>query len=604
MKTKGLSFAHFIVAHSVSATVLAYILSWIFGGLNPIIASVSLVYSIFRATRFTRAMRNSLEWRAPGGVRPWDWSELTVLTFVLFAAWKHFAWLMPSVPTVGTPAVTTLSLTNYGDLPLHLNYIRALASGIDFLPINPIFAGDSLRYPFGANLYNALWECLGFHTIGHLFLTGVAMTVATLVLLRELGGVWAMSAFFLAGGAITGVNELDWKNLFLSVWITQRGILWALPIGLMLLMYLRAHLSEYSRLPQRAVGGLGRMWGVLPFFHAHAFVAVSVLLFLLVRCDFGSLLSSKKTKEFLSRFFYRNRALYWAVVPASFFIIYVTDGLSRASVVRMKWLWTLPADSRIEKILNWFWINFGYSLGALFLMMLGLLLYERVERRNALIEERRNGWEKEAFTYLACFACGLVVMLAPWEWDNIKILIWPWILCFGLIGRRYLLLADRRPSWIWQGLAIVGVIVAFHRGAIVLTESWKNPQQKSPVLWSLDQLANAETVLTKISPKAVFAAATSPVHPLSYFGRIRVMGYPGHLWSHGIDYAETEKHLDDFMNGSPDWIEKAKKLKLTHVYWGPDERSKWGSAPRVWQERLARVAKSGEHEIFEFKEAK
>lgn len=604
MKTKGLSFAHFIVAHSVSATALAYVLSWVFGGLTPMIAAVSLVYSVFRASSFTRAMRNSLEWRAPGGVRPWDWGELAVLAFVIFAAWKHFAWLMPSVPTAGTPAVTTLSLTNFGDLPLHLNYIRALASGMDFLPLNPLFASEPLRYPFGPNLYSALWECLGFHTIGHLFLTGMAMTIATLVLLRELGGVWAMAAFFLAGGAVTGLGEQDWKSLFLSVWITQRGMLWALPMGLMLLMYLRSHLSGQSRLPQKAVGGLGRMWGIFPFFHAHAFVVVSLLLFVLVRYDFGRFFNWSRTKEFLSRFFIRNRALYWAFAPATFFVFYSTDGFSRSSVVRFKWLWTLPENSSLTTILDWAWINFGYSVGALLLVALGLFLHERFFEKESTVEGSRRIWWQEGLIYVATFSLGLVVMLAPWDWDNIKVLIWPWILGFGLVGRGYLALAERRPSWIWQVVSIVGVVVAFHRGAILLTESWKHPQAKSQTLWSLDQLANAETVLLKVSPKAIFAAAPVPSHPLSYFGRFRVMGYPGHLWSHGIEYGETEKDLDDFMNGTADWVERAKKLKLTHVYWGPEEKSKWGSAPRAWQERLALVAKSGEHEVYEFKEAK
>lgn len=604
MKTKGLSFAHFMVAHSVSATAMAYVLSWIFGGLTPMIAAVSLVYSVFRALSFTRAMRNSLEWRAPGGVHPWDFGELAVLTFVLFAAWKHFAWLMPSVPTSGTPAVTTLSLTNFGDLPLHLNYIRALASGMDFLPLNPLFASEPLRYPFGPNLYNALWECLGFNTIGHLFLTGFAMTVATLVLLRELGGVWAMAAFFLAGGAVTGLGEQDWKSLFLSVWITQRGMLWALPIGLMLLMYLRSHLSGQSRLPQKAVGGLGRMWGMFPFFHAHGFVVVSLLLFVLVRFDFGKTLNWSRTRDFLTRFFVRNRALYWAVAPATFFVFYTTENFSRSSVVRLKWLWTLPENSNLQTIVKWAWVNFGYSVGALLLVALGLFFHERFVEKHKTTEASRRFWWEEMFLYIAIFALGLVVMLAPWDWDNIKVLIWPWVLGFALVGRAYLALSERRPSWIWQVVSVVGVVVAFHRGAILLTESWKQPQEKAPVLWQLDQLANAETVLMKVSPKAIFAAAPVPSHPLAYFGRFRVMGYPGHLWSHGIEYAETEKDLDDFMNGSADWVERAKKLKLTHVYWGPEEKSKWGSTPRVWQERLALVAKSGEHEVYEFKEAK
>jgi hypothetical protein len=65
-----------------------------------------------------------------------------------------------------------------------------------------------------------------------------------------------------------------------------------------------------------------------------------------------------------------------------------------------------------------------------------------------------------------------------------------------------------------------------------------------------------------------------------------------------------EADLEQFMKGAEDWIEIAKRLKMTHVYWGPDEKARWGSERRTWQDRLALIAKSGEHEVYEFKEAK
>jgi hypothetical protein len=45
--------------------------------------------------------------------------------------------------------IRTLSPNNYGDLPLHLTYIAYFVKGARFWPANPIFAGESLHYPFG-----------------------------------------------------------------------------------------------------------------------------------------------------------------------------------------------------------------------------------------------------------------------------------------------------------------------------------------------------------------------------------------------------------------------------------------------------------------------
>jgi hypothetical protein len=607
MRSRLLSFAHFFVAHSVSATALAFLLSWLFGGLSPFISAISIAFSLVRARRFTRAMRNTLEWRAPGVVRPWNFSETLIFVFVIFASWKHFAWMMPTIPSGAAPGVVTLSSTNYGDLPLHINFIRAIANGIDFLPLNPIFAIEPLRYPFGPDLYNALWESLGFVTSGHLFFAGVSATIASLVLLRELGGSWAMAAFFFAGGAASAATgtgatsvELDWKSFFLAIWITQRGMLWALPIGLMLLLYLRPHLSGATRLPQRAVGGLGRMWAVFPLFHAHSFVVVSLLLFALVWKDFGI----KRTRDFLARFFLKNRALYWAFFPASLLIFHTSDAFSKASVVRLRWFWTLPENSSFASGLSWYWQNFGLSTAVLCLMSCGVFALKRTLFREAEAVAKPPSTFNESLLYLVCFVVFLFVILAPWEWDNVKVLLWPWVLGFGILGRNLIKIQELKPSRLWAGISAFALVVAFHQGIRVISNSWEKPASRAPMIWSVEQLAHAETVLQKVSVKAVFLSAQSPTHVLAYFGRLRAMGYAGHLWSHGISYAAQEEEIEKFMKGAEDWIEIAKRLRMTHVYWGPDEKARWGTDRRTWQDRLAMIARSGEHEVYEFKEAK
>jgi hypothetical protein len=602
MKGRSLSFALFFTAHAVSATAFAFVFSWISGGLTPMIALSSLALSFFRARRFVRALQNTLEWRAPEVLRGWSAAEIAILVFTLFASWKHFGWLMPYMPGANGGAITTLSPTNYGDLPLHINFIRALANGLDFLPVNPIFSLEPLRYPFGPDLYNALWEILGVPTSGHLFLAGVAATFATLVLLRETGGAWAMAAFFLAGGITQGDGPaaVDWKSLFLAVWITQRGMLWALPMGLTILLYLRPHLAGTVRLPRRAVSGLGRMWAIFPLFHAHSFFIVSLLLFTLTWRDFGL----SNTKLFLRRFFIENRALAWALLPATFLISHTSAGFSKASVVHWKPWWSLTEDASFETMLTWLWRNFGLAIVALVCVASFLFLAKRLMPKDDLVQTPvRSSWD-EVLILFCFFFIFMFVMLAPWEWDNIKILIWPWILVFAALGRSVLRMSRLRPSFIWPLLTWIGISTAFSPGAIVIVQSWIRPQEKSLSVWTIEQLAFGETVLMRVSKKAVFAAATTPNHVLTYFGRVRALGYQGHLWSHAIDFTKAERDLDTLMTGTEGWVEAAKALKVTHIYWGPEERLRWGSEPRAWQTRLPLVAKSGEHEVYEFKETR
>ena len=58
------------------------------------------------------------------------------------------------------------------------------------------------------------------------------------------------------------------------------------------------------------------------------------------------------------------------------------------------------------------------------------------------------------------------------------------------------------------------------------------------------------------------------------------------------------------MNGTEGWVEAAKSLKVSHIYWGPEERARWGSQEKLWQTQLPLVAKAGDHEVYEVKETR
>ena len=186
-------------------------------------------------------------------------------------------------------------------------------------------------------------------------------------------------------------------------------------------------------------------------------------------------------------------------------------------------------------------------------------------------------------------------MLAPWDWDNIKVLIWPWILMFAMIGRE---LRDETSGEISFGrrrgiqLATwMGISFAFFPGIEALLSSWSSPKDRSAVVWTLEDISSAEGALVSAPKSAIFAAATTPNHVLAFFGRPRVAGYEGHLWSHAIRSDRVLADLNVLMNGTEGWVEAAHRLKVTHIYWGPDERARFGSGPKPWQTQLTKVKK-------------
>ena len=357
-----IKFALTFTAHSVFAIGWAMVFALISGGISPWVSIVALLLGFWQGRRFALRL-------ADDEPRVWSAIELSILFFTMFAAWKHFAWLMPLMPNPNGATLTTLSATNYGDLPFHLSLIRFLASGADFMPLNPIFSLEKLRYPFGVDLYSALWESIGVQTAGHLFLYGMAATLATLILLRELGGAWAMAAFFIGGGAV--IELVDWKSLFLSVWITQRGFLLALPLGLTLLLYCRRQVGRRF-VPTSALKSLSWMWGLFPIIHAHSFVIVSLLML------FRAALESRAAVKS----FFMGPVLKRAFIPATALIFYTSSNFEKANVMHLQWMWTLSTQSSLS---TWQWIlvNFGSSLSVL-LIAIGLLVSLRRSRVRAL----------------------------------------------------------------------------------------------------------------------------------------------------------------------------------------------------------------------------
>ncbi len=77
------------------------------------------------------------------------------------------------------------------------------------------------------------------------------------------------------------------------------------------------------------------------------------------------------------------------------------------------------------------------------------------------------------------------------------------------------------------------------------------------------------------------------------------MGFTGHLWSHGIDYAARESALERLYRGGPDWLSAAKEIGATHIVWSEREKKKYGGSIQEWRRKLRNVSGSKEMGIYD-----
>jgi hypothetical protein len=556
--------------HAIYSTIFAFVFAHFRGQLTPGVATLSLLFGTYFGFRHARILRqNHPDWRfslalgGDGGIL-----EIGLTCFVIYAAVRHFMWMF----FLSDTSWATLSANNFGDLPLHINYIRAFANGISFPAHNPIFASELLKYPYGPDLYNALWEIIGVPLPSHLFFTGVLATLASLVLLRSYAGWWGVGAFFLSGGLIAPENTLQWKNLLLAVFITQRGVLFALPLGLLLIISTRRHFAGEAPLSRKQMTILGVLWGFLPLFHLHAFVAVSLMMA-------GAAMERESWAGLRALLLSRTACL--AYVPASLFILFSTDFLHKSGIAHWAWGWTAPKDEMGSFLV----LNFGAWL--LLPVAIAVAIYFARSPKRAL-------WFEFAFNSFL-FLLFFNLILAPWDWDNIKLLIWPFL---GFARLAWITIEPRLAGGTFGDLQRGAIACAlFVAGFVSIVQSL--PPTKPTVLYTVGELASVEGALDSIPKEAVFAAAPIHNHPLSYFGRMRAVGYQGHLWSHGIKAEKETLELAHLVGGFPDWQQAAQDLKITHIFWGPEERAIFGATRRPWMDSLTNVSRVKDFEIYD-----
>ncbi len=297
-----MNFAAAILYAMSSSVLLSIVLGFLRGGLSPGSAFASLlagmavaIFSLWKGPKSFAAAR-----------RPRGWEWYSVGLFAWFSL-RAFLWLV----TIEGDEIKTVVWNNCGDLSLHLGFIRYLANGAPFWPDSPILAGGKLTYSIGADLFNSLLALIGLDVYRGLVLVGVVCSAITGMALWRWGRGFTLMGFLCNGGfaavtlllphqialSITGnpvgfpdaegwpavadmQGGLAWKSIPISMFITQRGFLFALPAGLLLLCSWRARFFEGGgkdkwRMP---LWGEVLLYSAMPIFHIHTFIALSFML--------------------------------------------------------------------------------------------------------------------------------------------------------------------------------------------------------------------------------------------------------------------------------------------------------------------------------------
>jgi hypothetical protein len=286
----------------------------------------------------------------------------------------------------------------------------------------------------------------------------------------------------------------------------------------------------------------GVVAGLLPLVHAHSFVVVMVV---------GGCIALLQRR-------WRDWIIF-AVV---------------ASVIALPQMWWSTHNSAVDsgKFFEW---QFGWDHGnenafwfwlkntGLFIPLTIVALLWRSEGK-PLVSRRLLIF---FLPFTLCFIIPNVLKMAPWIWDNIKVLFYWWLASAPLVA---LLLARLwRQGIATRLLAVVLLVCVSLAGALDVAAIVLRSNQYG--IFTAPGIQFAELIKREAAPTAVVIHAPVHNHPVFLTGRRSLMGYPGHVWTHGLEFGPRESEIRRVYAGAPDAAEILRKYNVDYAVVSPLE---------------------------------
>lgn len=461
----------------------------------------------------------------------------------------------------------------WGDWSAHISYVTSLANQNFFPPQFPILAGHVLSYPFAADLISAVLVRLGVPLVESMlipsFLFSILLVITLFVFYKTIlqdgkAASLAIFLFLLNGGlgflwfigdlANYGPSMLlalpreytlmrddlniQWINIIISEFIPQRGFLLGLPLALFVFLVFWEIYTKSKATPWKIVT-TGVITGLMPIIHMHSFIVIILVggwtIFLVA-------LREKKVPQTLLLF--PAITLFLALpLIRTFYPHFGTTPI----IFQPGWLASEGGDNIL-----FFWIkNAGIML---FLPLLGL----KLAPRKLLL------W---LLPLLGLFVVGNLFIFQPYAWDNTKFFTYWWLASAGFAALFLRHLAAKGMSLRIGALLLA--IIAIASGSLDVLRVTQYEQNAIRML-SPQDIELADWVKNNTQKESIFLTAPNHDNPIAMLsGRRIVLGFPGWLWTYGIDIGDRHTMVVSAYVGNKTDIEN---LNVSFVLIGPQER--------------------------------
>lgn len=540
---------------------------------------------------------------------------------------------------------------NLGDLPLHLQVINSFTQGQNLPPQDPTYAGVRFAYPFLVDFLTAMLVRAGAGVIFAMWLQNMVLAMAfvgllhywTILLTRNrLAGIIAPLLVLFSGGmgwwllfsdaggdggffstlgnlqhdyTIVPNSILRWGNSLTTLFVPQRSILFGLPLAITIFCQwwlaisqqenaqavaadpansasldrrnlTPAKLAKARRKAAKKLGGAlpppepqdfylrrmlaaGLLAGLLPLIHAHTFLVVMGVAACLV---------------LLFRATWRSWMYFFAValIVSAPEILWLanTGGVNTRSYLG----WQPGWDHGPHNVV-WFWfVNTGLFIPLLIFCLAWLRGTLRLSTRLLRFYA----------PFLLCFIVPNLVKVAPWIWDNIKVLFLWYVASAPLVAWLLARWWQQRSFIRWLAPAVLLTLILAGCLDVLRVVSEASEYQE----FDAHGMAAARVISAQAAPRAVVLHAPTFNSPVFLTGRRSLLGYPGWMWSRGLNYSQREADIQRIYSGAPEADALLRQYGVDYVLIGPAELASLKVNEQFWSQH-AKLSLAGAYRVYQ-----
>lgn len=436
----------------------------------------------------------------------------------------------------------------YGDMAMHLGFIKNIAVSGQFPPLYPLLAGENrFGYPFLCECVSSVFLVLGSDLRLAYILPMLPAFVAVYLmfwqLARHLLGSAAKASLafwlFFLGSGLGFVYFLKDKETFLSIFSgfyttptndTAHNVIWVNPLADLLIPQ-RATLFGWCLLFPAlyllwrfCMENRPRLWLPLaalvlplPLMQTHSALVLVLCCF---SCGIYTLVCRPRVRAVLLPWLWL--ALVCGIVwSAQMWATVFAQSVGGQNMLRLHFNWVNNDGTGLRDNYFWFYIK---NIGLVYLLLIPALVHA----------EKKQRWFYGGGVLV--WALAECVVFQPNTYDNNKLLfIWHALGCMLVASLLWDMCGRLRPRFLGAaGLALCCFVGMFGSVLTLGREAVSDYQQ-----WSASDIRMAAYVDENAAPDALFLTSDDHLTPVfSLAGRQIVCGSGSFVYYHGMDYAD------------------------------------------------------------------